>query len=379
MPSYEECIAKIANEVSVQKEDRQKYTKDYEVIINNIMELMQKTDPVFKKIYRGPSLFGSYLDNIKLVAPDEFDVHFLLQFPFHESIKVERDFQRPGNVKLQLPLTSYVYGTNSELVWQHFKNLADSSRYFMIDKLKDWVKEILEKAQIDKYYVNTPGGGKYQLKYITKGVAHTVICKNVNDGREISLDLVPAFKIDLSHWCNNNWFAEREFPSIVGQNQRFYFAVPKPCGRDRDANISFSMCMPHLEKDLINGKQNLKPTLRLLKSIRDKIDGGYLMKSYFIKVVCMNANEGYVRHYAFWNKPLGELLLLMLDKIINCLNTECIRDYWNSSKNLLEGLPKQKLSDLKQFFQKVRNDLYTFSRQGDVNYHEIRRLFGESV
>ncbi|XP_055838677.1 cyclic GMP-AMP synthase-like receptor [Episyrphus balteatus] len=370
MLNFEEAIIRIDNDISIQ--DRETYSKDFDAIRNYLMDIMKATDPVFKKIYAGPSLFGSYLDNIKIDKPDEFDVHFLLKLPFYEDIQIKKDKNRPGFVKLLLskPLKQMKSDPNLHFVYEQFEQFVTPSKFLMRSEIQHWLERIITKAlkTYGNSVPNAAGTDEYDLVYLKRGTAHTIEATSTN-GREISIDFVPAFRFNATY----DWFAERPFPKNI--KEKLWFAVPKPTvGPKGGRKLTFSICVPQTEKHLITGKYNLKPTLRLLKSIRDRMNEGYFMKSYFIKSIYLLENDE--QDDDFWMQSPGKLLLHTLDKLLFFLDSKCIPFYWCPSMNLLASLDEIRVIILKESFQKVRNKLVQFSQKPGVDYNKMRRLFG---
>ncbi|XP_055916500.1 cyclic GMP-AMP synthase-like protein isoform X2 [Eupeodes corollae] len=359
--NFEGAISQIDNEISVKKEDRESYTKDFDKIRNHLLKIMELTDEVFKKIYGGPSLFGSFLENMKILAPDEFDVHFLLKLPFYEDIVIQKDALRPGYVKLLIskPLMRMKQNKDYVMVYEQFNQFVTSSGHLLRCEIQHWLERIIIKA-FRTYGNSLPNYDEtdvYKLIYLKRGTAHTI--KAFSQSRNISIDFVPAFKFN----ADKTWLAERPFPNYV--KEKLWFAVPKPSvGPKNGRKLTFSICVPQTEKHLLMGKYNLKPTLRLMKSMRDRIDSDNCIKSYFIKSIYLHENEN--QDDEFWMQSPGKLLIHMLDRLLFCLENKSIEFYWCGSMNLLASLDDCKTIKLTKTFQRVRNRL-------DTQLNQLRR------
>jgi len=71
--------------ITLPNEERSVYTKTYDQVLNLFLTEMKTANLLFKTLSNGHILAGSYLDNLKISKPDEFDVNIQLKLPMHHS------------------------------------------------------------------------------------------------------------------------------------------------------------------------------------------------------------------------------------------------------------------------------------------------------
>ena len=71
--------------ITLKKVDRYIYTTAYKKVLKLVLEKMKDVDFVFNALNKNDILAGSYLDDLKISKPDEFDVNIRLKLPMHHS------------------------------------------------------------------------------------------------------------------------------------------------------------------------------------------------------------------------------------------------------------------------------------------------------
>lgn len=69
------------------------YHKVFLSFVNFILDEMKQTSPLFKKLYSKYAMAGSCFDDLKIGAPNEYDINLLLTLPVdHNEIIVSKYF-----------------------------------------------------------------------------------------------------------------------------------------------------------------------------------------------------------------------------------------------------------------------------------------------
>uniref|UniRef100_A0A1A9VQH3 Mab-21 domain-containing protein n=1 Tax=Glossina austeni TaxID=7395 RepID=A0A1A9VQH3_GLOAU len=120
----EDHLRKINELITIEDKDRKPYTDAYNEIRDTLLNGMCEMDTAFAQMYKGYRLFGSYMHNVRLGKPDEFDVLFILKVPFGEKLNVLMDDIRPG---LMLEVLKVRFETRDlPYFWSSDHNLMDN-------------------------------------------------------------------------------------------------------------------------------------------------------------------------------------------------------------------------------------------------------------
>uniref|UniRef100_A0A0A1XGE6 Protein MB21D1 n=1 Tax=Zeugodacus cucurbitae TaxID=28588 RepID=A0A0A1XGE6_ZEUCU len=246
-PIYEQYLQFIAQKITVRDEDRAVYVKDFDIIRDHILNGMCKVDPVFKNLYRGPSLFGSYSNNVRIKYPSEFDVIFKLSVS--SFINVEEDEDRPGFVNLDFEdVMDELYECNGYTdVYNRLYELVDRDNgYLRRSNLQYWLRDVMQDC-LEKYGDRVRGnwGDIYTLMYSKRGLAHTIYAKC--DQRVISIDFVPGLCFGTADWIDVRHC--RKFKNKCEQ----WYAVPKPTTGPKESRRYAFMMLETLASDFAEG------------------------------------------------------------------------------------------------------------------------------
>ncbi|KAJ8982164.1 hypothetical protein NQ317_013949 [Molorchus minor] len=137
---------------------------------------------------------------------------------------------------------------------------------------------------------------------------------------------------------------------IRGPKIKEFFIVPKPHDNTKYWRLSFQ----EQERILLIGKENLKPALRLIKKIRDKLKHDCI-SSYFIKTVFL-WKVIKTRKDHFWNKPLSYVFMKLHD-YQGCIQRGVIKYFWCPRFNLIENIDDQTLSMISNDLKYIINNL----------------------
>ncbi|XP_017114676.1 uncharacterized protein LOC108137477 isoform X1 [Drosophila elegans] len=340
-------IEEILNKLNISDNDRCEYTQDAISIQNYLVEELKDKDATFRSAYDGLSLGGSYLDRVKLVTPDEFDLHMKLKFPFQ--ITPERD--ENGFVLLYAP-----GGRNTAFV--------SSDGYIRRKDLQGWLRGIFKKVFTSTLSLKCNNtGNSYTVRYTNEGYgcAHSIeaVCGN----RSISFDLVPAFEFIWSKWP----LADPPVPYQV-RVQYPWFAIPQQKSRSSDER-TFMVCAPHWEREVMKNHYNLKNVLRLMKGIRDGNSkalphlSSYMLKSVILQEVS-NVN---------WMRDEGRLLEYMWGKLVERLDNGRLNFFLANGHNIFDRLNQQEINACRTNAHVIFCKLHEAFHQHNV--YELQKLF----
>ncbi|KAH8363098.1 hypothetical protein KR084_005322 [Drosophila pseudotakahashii] len=288
--TFGEGIEFVLDNISIDPEDRQTFKEDAQQIENEFIQAISRRDSYFASAFRGLSLTGSNLDNVKINLPDEFDMLTTIQLPC--------------NVE-PVPLIgqrNYVLlRVEGHRIPMHLVNQQGHDYFISRRKVQAWFRDNVNEVMPEIKYIHCGGGRTYELKNITGGhVAHTIKATCLSDpGRKICFDFVPAFRFLASEWL-------RVFPQHRNDDRSWYAVPCKIRNADvPDDPLSFVVCAPHWERMVLKKKQNLKDGFRLMKALRDANDMPMIF-SYTIKSLFLNATK---KKGINWNQSPGRILI----------------------------------------------------------------------
>ncbi|XP_053967276.1 cyclic GMP-AMP synthase-like receptor 1 isoform X1 [Anastrepha ludens] len=364
---YESYLEDIAQLITIRDEDRPIYTKDFDIIRDHVLNGMKNVDGVFKKMYQGTSLFGSYANNVRIKYPNEFDVIFILGIPHSSNIVVNRDAYSPGYVNLDLEeVMEHLQDAKGYAeVYDCFNELIDEDDCLLRKSFQIWLKKVVLSCL--KTYGNEIRGHQgdlYTLMYSKRGLAHTIYAKCT--ARSISIDLIPGISFGKAEWMK----VSKRHRKMFGDTK--WYAVPKPPVRLFHTKCAFMICNPKVERKLLLGRQNLKVVFRLLKSLRDKY-GMKRLKSYFITTAFLWEVEKQKK--SFWNNPLHILLEHMLESLADSFAEGCLPFYWDRKNNLLNNLDDEEIDDYAEKLKRAYETLRQYKFEPNLTYKRCRTHF----
>uniref|UniRef100_A0A1A9V057 Mab-21 domain-containing protein n=1 Tax=Glossina austeni TaxID=7395 RepID=A0A1A9V057_GLOAU len=359
----------IDNKISIDDEDRKPYTEVYDSIRNYFLDRMCETDPVFKRLCKGYNLFGSYMHNVRLVKPSEFDVLLILKMPYGEKMRIRQDNDRPGFIHLEFnDLLNELYNDRSlDDVRTQLAKLTGNSAPKLLDrkKLGDWIESIIKKVPPPS---STWYGRRLDITYSKRSVAHTLYAKDRNDKNfAISIDFVVTVEIEDTEWVKTHGYSS--------YNIKPWYAVPKYFKSENRSSSAFSFLIvnPRAEHDLLFNKQHLKVVFRLLKSLRDHLELDRLKSVFFTsmflwKVQGMNQNR-------YWERPVGELFPEILNELTTYFRNRELKYFWSPSHNLMDILRREELEEYSRKLQAVNQVFQSFRSKGVLTYDDCAEHF----
>ncbi|BFG06519.1 uncharacterized protein DMAD_05013 [Drosophila madeirensis] len=345
--NLEDTLNKFNRELINFDQHRQKYTEHYSELRNKLYSLWKAE---LGKLLKGSTLGGSYGDNLKVSMPDEFDLVIHLVFPQTDKIIVRPDPSRPGNVTLDMTKVMEAIREKESVIYGQLQKLVNGKNLLLEDRLQNWLQSLMTQAlnKMDNKIEVKKSISK--LKYKKSGPAHTIY---VEGPYKYSVDFVPAIKLTAAQ-------------SILVAQQKAHFghtthwdAIPKPLKPPQTDNISFRASYYDAEHELLKDKGNLKSAVRLLKKFRDTKQNLGNLKSYFIKTVFLW--EVTKRDRCYWQSPLHEIFIEMMNKLANSLtpNKGRILFFWDPKLNMIADLSCNQRAEM---FNCVSKGEYRFHR-----------------
>ncbi|KAH8321040.1 hypothetical protein KR067_013452 [Drosophila pandora] len=339
---------------------REEYTQHYDALRKELYTQL-RSNKVLDKLLKGHTLGGTYGDNLKVAMPNEFDLVIHLVFPENDKIIVKADPRKPGNVTLDMTKLMEVIGKqdHNKLVFEQLQKMVNRNQLLCEDKLQSWLQGVMTQALAKMGKQIKVGSVVSPLSYKKSGPAHTI---DVKGRYEYSVDFVPAIRLKADQ-C------------VLGPQQRRHFgstphwdAIPKPMKPPLPENISFRASYYDAEKGLLQGKNNLKNSIRLMKRLRDKKTNMTNLKSYYIKTLFLW--EVTKQDPKYWQKPMTEIVIEMLERLGNTLRLTSSKGkllfFWDPKLDMFADLTANQRQDM---FNCVTRTQYIF-RRGDGNLTE---------
>lgn len=349
--------------------ERKEYTQHYNEVLKYFVNEMKNKCKLFKKMYKGTDLGGSYADRLKVSKPNEFDTVILLQITKNESnITIEKDEHKHAYVHLKLNKNCDKFKCYRE----RLNKIIDKDCYLLQDKTLNWIKSIimdilrdlnnnktndeiaseLEKLNVNekKKYCLRIKEHFYILEFTESGPALTLKIKVHQSHIEFDMDLVPAYPFSGIHWL-----ATRNKPSHI--TNITWHAVPKPSKKDSNQNNkSFISSYVILERNILKNRGNLKVLIRIFKKIRD-INNWTNLKSYYIKTVFLHQIDEKNHIPDYWTQSLSILFNDMFMKIFYHIKERKLLFYWNSDYNMFACLQNNQLMSIQESMSGIRKKL----------------------
>uniref|UniRef100_A0A1A9VQH4 Mab-21 domain-containing protein n=1 Tax=Glossina austeni TaxID=7395 RepID=A0A1A9VQH4_GLOAU len=360
-PPFENHLRKINELITIEDKDRKPYTDVYNKIRDTLLNGMCKVDSPFRQMYKGYRLCGSYMHNVRLKKPNEFDVLFILSIPNGDKLTISKDKKRPGFIKLGLGNIFPKLSVDMKLILNEL--VTASERLLIRTALQMWLCRIIKNVLKRIENRIQTDGRHLQLKYLKTGVAHTIHARDVkNPHFSISIDFIPAIAIkkvvELANECDVHSL----------------YAVPKPF-KGKYLNCpgnSFQLVNPDMEHKLLMGKQHLKVVYRLLKSLRDRHRLDRLKSVFFTSMFLWEIEK---RPHNFWHKPIGEIFLEMLKVLKVRFQTRNFPYFWSPEHNLIDILTDNEMADYAEILNTIFCTFKTYPDQQSLTFHICARHF----
>ncbi|KAF2897519.1 hypothetical protein ILUMI_08657 [Ignelater luminosus] len=303
-------------------------------VMQPLIKKMRKMNPLFKALFSEPYYGGSFYDGLKVGKPEEFDVDLLLTL--HEDTEPEVIVSNiPGYIHIRLRGYEDFMKTSSRK-WRQLHYLIDNRYYLDATKVLAWMQKVIRKA-FNKFPMCADGTaifntsyGQFKGKIRRGGPAYTLELSGRASGKSVflSIDLVSSFVFSEDRWPLSPFC-----PNPIKYMPDF-FVVPKKPSENGNYRRYWRLSFQCQEAELIKGKEGLKPTIRLLKKLQEKL-GKEVVSSYYIKTIFLW--EIHERSESFWRNSLSYLFITMLRRYKWYLRRYGIPYYWNKRNNLLNA------------------------------------------
>lgn len=317
-----------------------------------MIKIMQDKDPLFAKLYEETFYGGSYFDDLKVGKPDEFDLDLLLVLP--KACEIHKTKTCPCIVVQPSNKPGFFWFKVAKGYFSAFDKFIKDG-YVQTNLVLNWLQSLVTRTlnamnNVD-FNITTP---KFNSQ---SGPALTL--QLFGDFGVMDVDLVPAFKFGSKYWPE---VAYRANPSSKKMD---FFIVPKMARGIDKGERYWRASFQSQERELINGKQRLKPALRLLKKLRNSL-GHDQICSYALKTIVLWEVDSFD-----WNRSLSSVFLDLLEKYRDSLQAKKIQYYWNKNGNLLDGIRSDTLAN---HCNEITRKINKFKKNQDTNPLEIAKI-----
>lgn len=334
--SLEKCLQDIhKNYVKLKNREKKLNNIILYSVLKTLMEIMQKQDKLFRSLKPKLEFLGSYFDGVRVGNPNEFDINLILTLHLnYNKIKLDSTNAQKGYTMVVMPSEFRRLSKTPATAMKGFQDTqfwCDNSYRLSVKKFKSWMQRVVDASLNTLPLVNGKrilcvNNKSYEIDTKISGPANTITIKD--EDKLIDIDLVPTLQFKLPKMPIDSSIC---FSKVVYTKIHHYFVVPKPSNNDYMWRLAF----PHQERYYINGKNNLKSALRIIKLLRDR-QCFKKLASYYIKTLFLW--EAAEQNDDFWRNSLSFLVIYMLKKLRDCLKQRVIENFWSPGHNLLEKL-----------------------------------------
>ncbi|XP_044758696.1 cyclic GMP-AMP synthase-like isoform X2 [Coccinella septempunctata] len=340
--AMEPALQEIHKATGLSSKDKNYHNSVLHTTIDEIVEEMKKVDPLFKCLYNKKFYGGSYYDGLKLHSPDEYDLDLALKLPTKLNHRLEISDVH-GFVRIYVNLESMKQEINYK-DYRPMEKFVDKN-YLLTNRFREWFEAVLNKA---KNNLN----GRNRLKFDLSKSGPAMTLKIQINGKLVSVDLVPALIFGKKDWPGPPF---RENP-ITTKDE--FLVVPKdPPSVRQVSNNSWRLSFQEQEKEVINGKNGLKDTIRLLKLLRTRQFQETTLASYYIKTIMMWLKDGV--DDTFWLNSRSYIFMMGLKYFSKLLKRREIPYYWNQNYNLLIAANPKTIENCSNRIDKIIKTLET--------------------
>ncbi|CAH1155729.1 unnamed protein product [Phaedon cochleariae] len=343
--------------ISLPDEDDRRNKIILKGLLDSITSSMKASDNLFKEMYSSVFYGGSYYDGLRVGQPDEFDLDLLLSLPKLVEPTLTTS-NKPGFVHVKL--NGYnKFIKQSEMISRYKgleKLMNEKTHYLETNKVLRWMQRVITLTmntfeKKDGRPVLKIPSGEFYLKYSQSGPAVTLKVEGVvgESKLKLDIDLVPCFVFGKDHWPSNG------FRSNSTKKKPEFFIVPKPLNGLSDAERYWRLSFQEQERELIDGKSTLKPTIKLLKRMRDILDHKCIASYYIKTFLIWEVSEW--RKEDFWNNSLSYVFMNVLKDYYEYLKKKKIPYYWNKNNNLIDSVREETLINIGNKVKAIIDDV----------------------
>ncbi|KAG5896339.1 hypothetical protein JTB14_005820 [Gonioctena quinquepunctata] len=303
-------------------------------IIWTIVNEMRKV-PLFSKLFRTIFYGGSYYDGLKVGHPDEYDLDLLLAFPKSYQAKVARS-TKPG----------YVHATLGDKQEYGFLCEPTNNNYLDTQKILSWMQGLLDTAlfRLNGTWTGLKG---VHISRRKAGPAFTLCLRGVLDDVPIKMDidLVTCISFNADAWPEGGY--RKPFGIYEGGS---FFIVPKSKTDTHHSSRYWRLSFQEQERNLINGKEKLKPALRLLKKMRNTQNQP--ISSYHLKTIVLWEIFEHPENISS-DKSLSFVFMHILKLYTEKIKQKKIQYFWNTKLNLIEDMHSEACFNIGRFLENI--------------------------
>ncbi|XP_063910569.1 cyclic GMP-AMP synthase-like receptor [Zophobas morio] len=327
------------NFISLDDNEVKRNNKMLESILSIITDKMEEKDPLFKDMFRGVFYGGSYYDGLRVGKPEEFDLDLLLSLPKYAQPEITTS-NMPGFVHVQLKkYDAWIRQPEAMPTYRNFGTLFDKDYFADTQKVLAWMEGIVQKTLNEfpkKGSKSATKDGSFEIIVQKSGPALTL--KISGSGITMDVDLVPCFVFREDKWPKSGFK-----PNPVKSKPEFFIVPKKPKTTNETPSRYWRLSFQEQERVLIDNKRTLKPTIKLLKKLRDNLQHKSIA-SYYIKTVVLHISD--TKSDDFWTNSLSYTFMTVLKEYINFIKNGKIPYYWNTNNNLIGGLNPSTLQNM---------------------------------
>lgn len=335
---FDPILQDISRELTIKKCSVADHLEAFRQVFDEFRKKLMEAEP-FLTLYKGIKYSGSYSNNIKIKAPDEFDMMLCMKLPSELNVQI-LNVTYPAYVQLK---TGGLEALKNKQNWDKYKCIEkwlDNKNFIMQNKFREWMEGLIQKVLNQLQNVLICGTNQYNLKYTKANPAFTLRIQGItNTSIKFDLDLVPNFIFEFPTW-----------PPVVKQKHakkyksQEWFVIAKPIYNDEDIrHRCWRIVLPLQESEILHSNNQMKSIIRFMKQLRDVHQIPFL-KSYFINMMFIWEVDKQ-QSPDFWNNPLSYLFMYMLREIRTYVENEKIPYFWDNRLNLLEKPTQNQLND----------------------------------
>ncbi|KAJ3660922.1 hypothetical protein Zmor_005349 [Zophobas morio] len=368
--------------ISLPDEDVRRNNKILDSVLTTFVDKMKTKDPLFKAMFRRVFYGGSYYDGLRVGKPEEFDLDLLLDIPtYAQPVLMESNI--PGFVHLQLKnFDGWMKQPEAKPGYTNFKKLFDDKFFLSTEKALAWMHGVIQKTFNDFPFSNgvytfQNQTGTFKIKFSSSGPALTLHIAGA--GVKMDVDFVTCFVFSGKMWPING-FKSNPFPSTKPE----FFIVPKKPKAPENQPIPryWRLSFQEQERALMEDKRTLKPTIKLLKKLRDNQQQSCIA-SYYIKTVLLHIMAQ--KEIDFWRKPLSHVFFVVLEEYKEFIKEGKIPYYWNKKNNLIGKVNAATLQNVSGRLTTIIKEVKNFPDKPEIiakyllTKEEYRSFIGETA
>lgn len=333
---------------------RRKNVECFMACTDELIRRMKEVSWTFSDLFQEIRYTGSYYEGSRVKEANEFDVNLVLRVPFDIDIY---EGNRTPRGYVQLLVTQSIiqtYRNRGQIEWL----LSDG--FINAQLVRNWLEGVVASVfgRQQQIIVNN----RFSFRILTKsGPAVTLRMQRIDAYKRaqlIDVDFVPVFEFQYPIWPTKT----RPFPASCYKTTK-WCVTPKVQYNPSD----WRLCFAFLEKDMLHGddKTHLKNVYRLMKRLRDSSVNFKNLKSYHIKTLFLwKVHQLNPRKWK--NNSVGQLFMMMLFALENCLKRGEIPFFWDRRMNMIRHLNPSLKNDMRRQIANIRSKIDRLLDNNDI-------------